>query len=79
MIQKYIYGTPIETGAVVQNIEETKADFSLMKLEKCEETMTCTYKMDRKDVVFGLGEQVRGMNMRGFTYISIASDQPTHS
>ena len=38
MIQKYIYGTPIETGAVVQNIEETKADFSLMKLEKCEET-----------------------------------------
>ena len=27
MIQKYIYGTPIETGAVVQNIEETKADF----------------------------------------------------
>ena len=79
MIQKYIYGTPIETGAVVQNIEETKADFSLMKLEKCEETMTFTYKMERKDVVFGLGEQVRGMNKRGFTYISNASDQPTHT
>ncbi|MGN1267382.1 MAG: TIM-barrel domain-containing protein, partial [Dorea sp.] len=79
MIQKYVYGTPIDTQAVVQNIETSQADFSLMNLENCGDKLTFTCKMEADDVVFGLGEQVRGMNKRGFTYISNATDDPSHT
>ena len=36
------------------------------------------YVMDPKDIVYGLGENIRGINKRGWTYTSYANDDPNH-
>lgn len=36
------------------------------------------YVMDKNDIVYGLGENIRGINKRGWTYTSYANDNPNH-
>ena len=36
------------------------------------------YVMGRQDVVYGLGENIRGINKRGWYYVSYADDNPHH-
>lgn len=79
MIQKYVFGKPIETGAVVQEIPETRTEISIMQIKVMEDKVVLFYGMDSEDVVYGLGEQVRGINKRGFSYISYANDDPIHT
>lgn len=79
MIQKYVFGQPIETGAVVQMIPEGASEISVMQLEVSEDKVVLFCTMEEEDVVYGLGEQVRGINKRGFSYISHASDDPVHT
>ena len=38
-----------------------------------------TYTMDPDDIVYGLGEQVRGINKRNFTYVSRCMDNARHT
>ena len=38
-----------------------------------------TYTMDPDDIVYGLGEQVRGINKRNFTYVSRCVDGALHT
>ena len=64
---------------LTDDFENTKQAFSLLCLENSNENLTFTYQMSETDVVYGLGEQVRGMNKRGFTYISNATDDPLHT
>lgn len=79
MIRKYVFGKPINTKAVVVETETYQAaDFDLMDLEKTENGIVLSCEMKEDDVIYGLGEQVRGMNKRGFSYISNASDDPFH-
>lgn len=79
MISKYIFGEPIETGAVVMDLPQSEADFSVMRLEEQENAIQLSCYMAENDIVYGLGEQVRGMNKRGFAYISNATDDPMHT
>lgn len=79
MIQKFVFGQPIETGAVVIDIPESTQGFSTMELEKTEDHVKISCKMGKDDIVYGLGEQVRGINKRGFSYISNAADDPVHT
>ena len=79
MISKYIFGEPIETGAVVMELTQSEADFSVMQLEVQENAIQLSCHMAENDIVYGLGEQVRGMNKRGFAYISNATDDPAHT
>lgn len=79
MIQKFVFGQPIETGAVVIDIQESTQGFSTMELEKTEDYVKISCKMEKDDIVYGLGEQVRGINKRGFSYISNAADDPVHT
>lgn len=78
MIRKYIYGTPFDTEAVVSCLPgesgapaygeiSTQAGFSF------------TYTMDEDDIVYGLGEANRGINKRGYCYVSNCSDDPNHT
>ena len=69
MIKKYVFGTPAGTDAVVMDIPESKDAFSVMELTKSNGIRLCCH-MGEKDVVYGLGEQVRGMNKRGFSYVN---------
>lgn len=79
MIRKYVFGKPIQTGAVVAAVQASDLEeLTLMQLTQPSEQTVLTYIMDDDDIVYGLGEQVRGMNKRGFTYISDAADDPHH-
>ncbi len=79
MICKYVFGSPIETGAVVAQIQESAEDLSWMELEKTKGCIRLSCRMEDSDVVYGLGEQMRGMNKRGFTYVSDALDDAIHT
>lgn len=78
MIKKYVFGRPVKTDAVVMEIPESKEAFSVMELTEADGIRLCC-RMEETDVVYGLGEQVRGMNKRGFSYVSHATDDPAHT
>lgn len=78
MIEKYIFGQPLDTGAVVRTIPQSGQPFHLMQLAESDAGIELSCRMDAQDVVYGLGEQVRGMNKRGFSYVSNATDDPFH-
>ncbi len=79
MISKYVFGQPVETGAAVMELPECTQPLSLMQTEQTPEGVRFFCGMDRMDVVYGLGEQMRGINKRGFSYISYATDDPVHT
>lgn len=89
MIKKYRFGNPIETCAVVEELPVTEGKFPFFEIyhrnESVEDKTGGTassaefvYKLNDKDVVYGLGEQVRGINKRGWSYASCNSDNPHH-
>ena len=67
MIRKYVFGQPVSTDAVVMDIPEYREEFSAMELTTESDGVRLCCQMGENDVVYGLGEQVRGMNKRGFT------------
>lgn len=75
MIIKYVYGNPIQTNAVVHNIEATDVSLNLFK----KDGSSFLYDMTSDDIVYGLGEAVRGMNKRGWIYKSFNADDPSHT
>ena len=90
-IQRFSIGNPINTEAVVQNLPKEKGDFpyftriqdvELKSDENSQETMIqkdyLLYRMDEKDRIYGLGENVRGINKRGWIYESNCTDDPYH-
>ncbi|MGN1167133.1 MAG: TIM-barrel domain-containing protein [Lachnospiraceae bacterium] len=79
MISKYCFGQPVKTDAVVKDVVESEKELTLLKLEILESAVKMSCKMEDDDIVYGLGEQVRGMNKRGFAYISNATDEPHHT
>ena len=78
MIQKYTYGNPFETEAIVVSVPAADGTpaYGTISTEK---GFSFTYDMDDNDVVYGLGEANRGINKRGYIYESNCSDQPDHS
>ena len=75
MIRKYIFGSPVQTGAVVENIPVSKEhpDFgNIVTINP----FCWKYTMQKDTRIFGLGESVRGMNKRGYLYESWCSDVP---
>lgn len=78
MIKKYVYGNPFETEAVVMNIEKTEGIMEYGKV-CCEKKFSFEYEMSQKDMIFGLGQSNRGINKRGYIYISNCTDDPEHT
>ncbi|MBQ1592680.1 MAG: hypothetical protein II077_11645, partial [Treponema sp.] len=84
MIEKYSFGQNIETDAVVNKMRSLPcAQLNLGKV-KSDWPFEWEYELEKDAVVFGLGENMRGMNKRGFSYTSFCSDVPnqdesTHS
>lgn len=83
MIYKYIFGSPIDTEAVVlQGVKE--ADINTAEKYFCVKEndegggLFFSCKLEKEDVVYGLGENVRGINKRGWIYESKCSDDPCH-
>lgn len=78
MIKKYIYGSPIETDAVISSLT-TCSESPCYGNIHTEDGFSFSYKMEDRDIVFGLGEANRGINKRGFIYTSNCTDDPVHT
>ena len=78
MIRKYRYGTPFDTEALIKNVDSANGEFPYGKVS-LDNGFDFTYIMDEDDIVYGLGEANRGINKRGYCYISNCTDEPNHT
>ena len=77
MIHRYVYGIMIETDAI---LNKPKAETGAPPFFSVDvQAKTFTYQMGTQDRVYGLGENVRGINKRGWVYKSRCSDEPNHT
>ena len=77
MIRKFRIGDPIPTDAVVEDMKLSEGSIPYFETDK--EAKALSLFLDEKDKVFGLGETVRGINKRGWLYVSNNSDDPNHT
>ena len=75
MIKKYVYGNSFPTDAVVESIEKSEDKLPFFEVNGNGEYV---YHLLEDDIVYGLGEQVRGINKKGWKYISWNYDNPNH-
>ena len=75
MIKRYVYGNPFPTDAVVESIEKSEDKLPFFEVNGNGEYV---YHLLEDDIVYGLGEQVRGINKKGWKYISWNYDNPNH-
>ncbi len=78
MIRKYVYGKPFSTEAVVADVSAGEGSPAYGRVET-EKGFCFTYTMEETDIVYGLGEANRGLNKRGYCYISDCTDDPNHT
>lgn len=78
MIKKYVFGTPFETEAVVENFPIETAPLPYFEVDATE-GLCFTLKLQERDAVYGLGESTRGINKRGYIFNSYCSDDPNHT
>lgn len=77
MYIRYQIGNPsIKTESVVQKLEVTDGKLPGWGYNRQQRSMS--YCLGEKDLVYGLGETVRGMNKRGWRYISNNADETFH-
>lgn len=77
MIKKFMFGTPIETEAAAETAEAAVGSVPFITIEG--EGTKLIYEMDEADVIYGLGENIRGINKRGWIYESRCNDDPQHT
>lgn len=78
-ISLYIFGKPIDTDSVIlTNEEKRNIDINDIKYVNVDTDNRLIYKLDEDDIVYGLGENVRGLNKRGWIYTSFCSDEYSH-
>ncbi len=81
MIKRFIFGTPIETEAVIAQVTPSNFTngYAGIEAKQTDSAISLKIIMNPSDIVYGLGENVRGMNKRGFKYVSYCTDDPNHS
>ena len=70
MIRKYTYGTPYQTYAAVVELEAAGEPIPYFSVEQGEKGLSFSLPLQEDEAVYGLGENVRGINKRGYLYIS---------
>lgn len=76
MIRRYAYGKVMETEAILKKPQCQEGTIPYFTVD--EEKMSFSFSMEESDRVYGLGENVRGINKRGWIYESKCSDDPNH-
>lgn len=76
-IIKYTFGSPFNTESVVLKEELEINEDKLRHLSL--ENNALTLKLKEEDIVYGLGENVRGLNKRGWVYESFCTDDFSHT
>lgn len=78
MVKKYVFGEPFETEAVTIPVEAAAGTPEYGSIDTTD-GFQFTYTMDDADVIYGLGEANRGINKRGYIYVSNCTDDPNHT
>ena len=80
MLKKFVYGQPIPTEAVIEDISLSQEAVPYLTVQTDKEgKMTFSSTLNDEDIVYGLGEAPRGINKRGHIYESFNSDDPYHT
>lgn len=79
-VVKVSFGNRYPTDTI-RHLDFSPVNTVALKGSKFEEGTYAGWQFELKedDVVYGLGESVRGMNKRGFEYESFCSDDPSHT
>lgn len=78
MITKYTFGSPFRTEAVIADIPAcTQALPDAVGISN--DSRTLTIKLAPDDIIYGLGENIGGINKRGRKYISNCTDDPNQT
>lgn len=75
MIRKFIFGKRTGTFSVTEKVQEESGEFPFGTF-KSKWPFDWSMELADDDIVFGLGESMRGMNKRGFLYKSFCTDCP---
>ena len=78
MIYEYVYGNPFDTEAVTSEVPLAEGALPFGSVDT-EDGFCFTFIMEENDIVYGLGESNRGINKRGYCYVSDCSDDPNHT
>ena len=79
MIQKYLYGVPFDTESVVAPIPASQGEPPVGTVKTSESGFCFACPLAESDRVYGLGEANRGINKRGFVYVSDNVDDGLHT
>ena len=79
MIQKYLYGDPFDTESVAAHIPPSQGVPPVGTVEINEAGFCFVCRLAQEDRVYGLGEANRGINKRGFAYVSDNVDDGLHT
>ena len=80
MIRKYTFGAPLPTDAVIQKLPAEKDSLPYFTLQYGEDgSVTLSLALHPEEVIFGLGQAVRGIDKRGHRYESWNSDVFNHT
>ena len=79
MIKRFRFGAPILTDSVVQDVAISAWKNDIFTKDEQGETIRFSRLLQDEDIVYGLGEQVRGINKRGWIYRTRNTDTPTIS
>ena len=80
MIRKYTFGTPLPTGAVVQPQPAQSGPVPFFDVKTGEDgSVSFSLSLHPDEVIFGLGQAVRGIDKRGHRYESWNSDVFNHT
>lgn len=79
MIKRYVFGMPIlDTESVIYKPEPLRGDVPYFDAEHSEDGIRFSYILEPNRPVYGLGENVRGINKRGFRYVSFCGNSSMH-
>ena len=79
MIQKYLYGVPFDTESVIAPIPASQGEPPVGTVKTSESGFCFACPLAKGDRVYGLGEANRGINKRGFVYVSDNVDDGLHT
>lgn len=78
MIKKYSFGEPFNTEAAVVDVPLAQGTPEGFDTE-AGERIILRRALREDTAIYGLGENVRGINKRGYSYVSFCTDIPGHS
>ena len=80
MIRKYTFGNPLPTDAIVQSLPAEKTPLPYFSVAAGEDgSLILSLPLHPEEVIFGLGQAVRGIDKRGHRYESWNSDVFNHT